>query len=288
MNIPHGELSGKIVAEKWLEEIKQTASSLRNKPGFAILQVGDNAASNVYIKNKIKVAEQLNFHVVYHKIQEDTEINIAKKILHDLNTDPKIHGIIIQLPLPNTFKQLIYMIAPEKDIDGLGLFQQANLALNMPGLRPCTPTGVLRLMEYYNIPFKARACVVGRSILVGQSLALMLLHKGATITVTHLETANLTQHLKEADVVFLAAGNPGFIKAEMLNSNAIVIDIAITSCNGVLYGDLDKEAYKYIQAYTPVPGGIGPMTIAALMHNVLQAYQQQTAEKLIQENNKYC
>lgn len=277
-------LSGSIVAEKFLEEIKLEAENLKQitnrMPKFAIVQIADNPASNLYISNKKKAAEKIGFEYVHHKFDCDVDFNTVGHVIANLNASSEIDGIIVQLPVPAHLKQIVYLISPNKDIDGLGYIQQAKLALNLPGLRPCTPFGVLKLLDAYDISVECNVCIVGRSVLVGQSLALMLLHKNATVTIVHSKTKNIENCLKNADIVFLAAGMPNFIDMSMLSANCIVIDIAISkitdpndASKSIVTGDLNHDAHEHIKAYSPVPGGIGPMTIASLMHNTLLAYK---------------
>lgn len=275
-------LSGRICADSIFEKIKKniiTAKKSSNfiNPGFAIVQIGDNAASNIYIANKKRIAKELGFEVFHHQFENGCDHLEIEKIIIKLNTDVRVHGIIMQLPVMEQYKYLLYKIDAKKDIDGLGKIQQANLGLEQDGLRPCTPLGIIKLLEYYNISFEQNFCVIGRSVLVGQSLALMLLHKHATVSVVHAKTKNLEKHTKQADVVISATGVPGLVKLDMLNDGVVVIDVGITKINGKVYGDFDSSDLEKLQAknikYTPVPGGVGPMTIACLMYNVVQAWR---------------
>ena len=267
-------LSGREPADKILNEISlrlSTISQTQRAPMFAIIQIGDNSASNIYIANKKRVAQQIGFDVLHHKFPEGIDAGYVKSVIHALNDDELIDGIIMQLPVAKQYKHLLYEITASKDIDGLGAVQQANLVLDKPGLRPCTPLGVIKLMEYYNIDFIQDISIVGRSILVGQSLALMLLHKNASVSIVHHQTKDIKKYLANADIVCLATGCPELVNSSMLKNGAVVIDIAITSLAGKVVGDYVHDDSSVI--YSKVPGGIGPMTIACLMHNVFEAYK---------------
>ena len=269
--------SGREPADKILSCISfQLNEILKNNsarsPMFAIIQIGDNAASNIYISNKKRVAQEIGFDVLHHKFPEGTDVEYIKSVIYQLNEDDAVDGIIMQLPVPEQYKHLLYEIAWHKDIDGLGFVQQANLVLDKPGLRPCTPLGVIKMLEYYNIDFQKDACVVGRSVLVGQSLALMLMHRNATVSVLHHKTHDISKYLARADLIFLAAGKPGLVNSSMLKPDAVVIDIAISSVDGKVVGDYEHFDQSDI-SYSRVPGGVGPMTIACLMSNVFQAYK---------------
>lgn len=277
-------LCGKTIAEKFLQEISSEAAKMaeitNRMPKFAIIQVGKNPASEIYIKNKKKTAEKIGFGFELHEFDENTNFNTIGNLISELNLSKEIDGIIVQLPIPSHLKQILYLIAPNKDIDGLGYIQQARLALNLPGLRPCTPFGVIKLLKAYEIDLNCRICVVGRSVLVGQSLALMLLHENATVTIAHSKTRNIGQVLQDSDIICLAAGAPNFVTSEMVNPKSIVIDIAISKIQNPenplewrTTGDLHENTHQKIAAFSPVPGGIGPMTVASLMYNTLEAHK---------------
>jgi len=272
-------LSGREPADKILNEIKQQLEAMLKQnpntrtPMFAIIQIGHNPASNIYIANKKRIAEQLGFDVLHHKFPDDVEIETMEDTINSLNEDEFVDGIIMQLPVAERYRHLLDKIAADKDIDGLGKMQQANLVLNRDGLKPCTPLGVIKMMEHYAVPFEANVCIVGRSILVGQSLALMLLQRDATVTIVHHKTNDIAPHIKNADIIFLAAGYPGLVESHMLKKDAIVIDIAITPIKNKVVGDYKHDENSYIK-HSPVPGGVGPMTIACLMHNIFKAYKE--------------
>lgn len=279
-------LSGLPYAKKTIDSIKLELVDIKNAtlnyvpPKLAIIQIGNNDASNLYIQRKKKIANEIGFEVAHYQFKEEAESEDISATIEKLNHDPSIHGIILQLPISEQYKHLIYEIAAKKDIDGLGLMQQANLALKREGLRPCTPLGVINLMKYYNISFQQNMCIVGSSILVGQSLALMLLHEGATITITHSLTNNLAEHIKKADVIFLAAGVPGLVNPRMIKQDAVIIDIGITKIGNKFLGDFAwEENNGEFFYYTPVPGGVGPVTVATLMQNLLKAYKRQIKKR---------
>lgn len=267
-------LDGKVVSEKILNKIKEETKTLKHKPGFAILQIGNEHASNIYVERKKKVAQELGFFCVHLKFDLDIEKIALEKVIHELNNEETIDGIILQLPIPIHLKSVLNNIAFHKDIDGLGVIQQGNLALNLVGLRPCTPRGIISLLKEYGIEIcNTNSCIIGRSPLVGQSLALMLLHENSTVTVTHSKTQNLKKHTLNADIIFSATGQTHFLTPDMLKQDSIVIDVGINRIDEKITGDLAPETYEKIKAYTPTPGGIGPMTIASLFENVFTAYK---------------
>ncbi len=267
-----GHTSAKHLLEKISQEVADIICEIERAPGFAIIQVGENPASDLYITNKKKVANNLGINVQHHQFDVSATFEEVGKLIGDLNMDRDIDGIIVQLPLPHHLKQVLYLISPLKDVDGLGYIQQARLALNIPGLRPCTPMGVMAMLEYYGIDIECNVCIVGRSVLVGQSLALMMMHKNATVDVVHAKTRDIKEHLIRANIVCLCAGHPGLVNFDMLKDDAIVIDIAITrNDQNKVVGDLELTGSTEIKAYSPVPGGVGPMTVASLMQNVVNA-----------------
>lgn len=266
-------LEGKSLAKKILNEIKEEASVFRKKiqrfPALAIIQIGDNQASNIYIEQKKIRAREINFCVEHIKLPENIDLEESKDIINALNFDETIDGIIMQLPIPERLQELCNYIDPEKDIDGIGKIQQANLLFNASGLRPCTPSAVLSLLEYYEIPIEGSdICVIGRSILVGQSLALMLLQKNASVSILHSKTKNLESYTKKADIICIAAGKPGLVNGGMIKNGAVIVDIGINRGAHGIIGDFEPTQNCI---YSPVPGGVGPLTVACLMLNTLRA-----------------
>jgi methylenetetrahydrofolate dehydrogenase (NADP+)/methenyltetrahydrofolate cyclohydrolase len=244
---------------------------------FAILQVGDNESSNVYINRKIKIAKELGFSCLHHRFDQTVPFEQLKNFIERLNQDPNIHGMIIQMPLPSHLRGIVDFIDHKKDIDGLGVIQQGKLFLDHDDcLLPCTPKGIIEIFKYYKITLEGRRiAVLGRSNLVGKPLAMLLLKEDAQVTIMHSKSENLESSLKDFDIICLCMGRPGFVQPEWLAAHQIVIDVGITKIDGKLHGDLNQRAYGKISAYTPVPGGVGLVTVACLMANVLKASRTQ-------------
>jgi methylenetetrahydrofolate dehydrogenase (NADP+)/methenyltetrahydrofolate cyclohydrolase len=272
-------IDGKKVAADIKEKLKKEIEDLKSKgitPGLAVVLVGENPASKKYVANKEKTCESLGIKSLGHKLPESTTQEELLKLIDDLNADPSVHGILVQLPLPKHLneKEVMHRIAPEKDVDGFGPDSLGRLVLDEPGFIPCTPHGAIKMLEAYGIDPKGKnAVVVGRSIIVGKPLALLLLRKHATVTICHSRTANLKEECLKADILCVAVGKAKMITGDMVKEGAAVIDIGINvTPEGKLVGDVDFEAAKERAGYiTPVPGGAGPMTIAMLMYNTVLA-----------------
>lgn len=267
-------LDGKLVSSNIKEELKEYIKENNLTLGMAVIQVGDNPASNVYIKNKRKVAETLEVKFEHIKFDIDITEDIIIEKIKKLNKDDSINGIIVQLPLPEHLDQdiIINAIDEEKDIDGLTNRSIGNLFSNNKGLISCTPFGVIKLLEYYNIDLKGKnAVIVGRSNLVGKPLVELLLRKDATVTICHSKTEDLKKFTKKADILIVAAGKKHLITKDMVKKGAVIIDVGINRVDDKLYGDVDFDNVKKKASYiTPVPGGVGPMTIAMLFHNLIK------------------
>ncbi len=272
-------IDGKKVAQDIREGLKKEIAELKSKgitPGLAVVLVGENPASKKYVASKEKTCEEIGIKSFGYKLPEQTSQEELLKLIDRLNADPEVHGILVQLPLPKHLdeKEVMYRIAPEKDVDGFGPHSLGKLVLDEPTFVPCTPFGVIKMLEAYGIdPAGKHAVVVGRSIIVGKPLALLLLRKNATVTVCHSRTANLKEECLRADILCVAIGKAKFITGDMIKPGAVVIDIGINvTPEGKIVGDVDFEAAKERASYiTPVPGGAGPMTIAMLMYNTVQA-----------------
>ncbi len=269
-------LNGKEVAEKILIELKIKVASLAKKPSLGIISVGDDPASQVYIKKKIKAAEEIGIKAKHYQLKENIEERELLNLIARLNSDSEMDGFIVQLPLPKQIREgkIIESVSPEKDIDGFHPFNQGKMfqgIINSESLLPATPLGIMKLLEHYQIRLEGKnAVIVGRSNIVGKPLASLLLSKNATVTIAHSKTKNLAEHTQTADIVIAAVGKPNLITAEMIKSGAIVIDVGINRVDGKLVGDVDFEKVKEKAAYiTPVPGGVGPMTVAMLMYNLV-------------------
>ena len=272
-------LDGKKIKQEVLDELRNEVSELKDKPNFVVIQVGDNEASNVYIKQKAKMAEYIGYGYEHKKFPENiTESELLKEI-DELNKDKNIHGVLVQMPLPshidtNTIQNAVL---PEKDVDGLSDLNAGRLFHGKDALYSCTPFGVMEILKRYNIEIEGKhAVVVGRSNLVGKPMGTMLTNAGATVTLCHSKTTNLASYTKKADILVVTVGKPKFITADMVRKGTVVIDVGITRLESGLCGDVDYENVapkcKYI---TPVPGGVGPMTVAMLGANVLKAYKMQ-------------
>lgn len=280
-------LDGKALAQKIQTELKQQVEELTPKigrpPGLAVLMVGDNPASAAYVRNKERSCEKVGIASFGKHFPTETSQEQLKQVIEELNKDDRVDGILVQLPLPDHFDSvsLLHQIDPDKDADGLHPVNLGRLVRGEPGLRSCTPAGVMRLMEEYQIPLKGKkAVVVGRSILVGKPLALMLLAADATVTIAHSRSQNLGEITRDADILVAAAGSKDLITSDMVKPGAIVIDVGINRVtdeagNSRLVGDVNYDVVKTIAGYiTPVPGGIGPMTVALLLANTVWSYSQ--------------
>lgn len=270
-------IDGKKVASEIREGLKKHIEELKEKgvtPGLAVVLVGENPASKKYVSSKEKTCGEMGIKSLGHKVPETISQQELIKIIDDLNASPEVHGILVQLPLPKHLdsKEVMNRISPEKDVDGFGPDALGKLVLDEPGFVPCTPHGAMKMLESYGIdPSGKHAVVVGRSVIVGKPLALLLLRKNATVTVCHSKTANLKEECLRADILCVAIGRAKAITGDMIKEGAAVIDIGINvTPDGKLVGDVDFDAATKRAGYiTPVPGGAGPMTIAMLMHNTV-------------------
>ena len=272
-------LDGKKIKNEILDELKNEVSELTEKPNFVVIQVGDNPASNVYIKQKAKMAEYVGYGYKHLKLAEDiTEKELLSEI-DKLNKDKNVHGILVQMPLPEHIdtNKVQNAVLPEKDVDGLSDMNAGKLFHSKDALFSCTPYGVMEILKRYNISIEGRhAVIVGRSNLVGKPMSVMLTNAGATVTLCHSKTKDLMMHTKMADILIICVGKPKMITSEMVSEGAIVIDVGINRLDDGLCGDVDYENVANKCSYiTPVPGGVGPMTVAMLGQNVLKAYQIQ-------------
>lgn len=281
-------IDGKKVAANIRENLKKEIAELKTKginPGLAVVLVGENPASKKYVASKEKTCEEIGIASFAYKIPETTTQEELLKLIDQLNNDPKVNGILVQLPLPKGLneKEVMNRIAPEKDVDGFGPDALGKLVLDEPGFIPCTPHGAMKMLEAYGInPSGKHAVVVGRSVIVGKPLALLLLRKNATVTICHSKTPNLKEECLKADILCVAIGKAKMITGDMVKEGAAVIDIGINvTPEGKIVGDVDFEAAKERAAHiTPVPGGAGPMTIAMLMYNTVQAAKMAAGMKV--------
>ena len=276
-------IDGKVVSAYVKEQVKNEVAELAKNgsvPALAVIIVGDDPASKVYVGNKKKACEMTGMRSVEYALPAETTEDELLELIDKLNRDKEINGILCQLPVPKHINEdkIIDAIAPEKDVDGFSAVNVGKIWLGKYEISPCTPMGVIELLDYYDIPLEGKNCViVGRSNIVGKPMAALLLERNATVTVCHSRTKDLASFTKNADVIVAAVGRANFITADMVKEGAIVVDVGINRLdNGTLCGDIDFENVKEKASFiTPVPGGCGPMTIAVLMKNTLVAYKNQ-------------
>ena len=280
--MPAQLLDGVALSKKIRTEITARAAIVTAKgtrPGLAVIVVGDNPASAVYVRNKVKACEEVGFHSVLERYEEEMNEEALLARIATLNADPAIHGILVQLPLPAHIasERVLEAIAPQKDVDGFHVANAGALMVGAPEFKPCTPYGCMKLLESIEYPLRgARAVVVGASNIVGKPMAMLLLQAGATVTICNSKTRDLAHHTKDADVLVVATGKPKMITGDMVKTGSVVIDVGINRLpDGKLCGDVDFDTAKYIAGWiTPVPGGVGPMTITMLLMNTLEATEK--------------
>jgi methylenetetrahydrofolate dehydrogenase (NADP+)/methenyltetrahydrofolate cyclohydrolase len=278
-------IDGKKLAESVRAEWKTRAEKLiqaGTKPGLAVIIVGDNAASSLYVRNKVKACSEIGIYSEVHSFQQNATQAEVLDCIQALNQNPHIHGILVQLPLPAHFEnnRVITSIAIEKDVDGFHLYNVGALVTGNTIFSACTPFGVMVMLERNRIPIEGQhAVVIGRSNIVGKPMAFMLLEKGATVTICTSKTRNLAQFTRDADILVVATGKPRMVTAEMVKPGAVVIDVGINRLpDGKLCGDVDFDTVKEIAGFiTPVPGGVGPMTITMLLCNTILAAERAQA-----------
>jgi methylenetetrahydrofolate dehydrogenase (NADP+)/methenyltetrahydrofolate cyclohydrolase len=272
-------LNGKEVSAYLRSEIKKEVEKLKTKPKMVDIQIGHNPASDIYIAGKEKASNEvgIKFECLRYDENEDQE-NIIKKI-KEMNNDPEINGIFIQSPVPDKFDEIKLMntVIPEKDVDGLTYLNAGKLLNNIEAMVSCTPNGIIKMLDYYKIDIEGKnVVIVGRSNLVGKPLMNLFLNRNATVTVCHSKTSDLKMHTKKADILVAAVGKKHLITKEMVKKGAVVIDVGINRIDGKIYGDVDYDnVYEKVKYITPVPGGVGPMTVTMLLYNVLDGYKKQ-------------
>ncbi|MEZ7196503.1 bifunctional methylenetetrahydrofolate dehydrogenase/methenyltetrahydrofolate cyclohydrolase FolD [Pseudodesulfovibrio karagichevae] len=277
-------LDGKETAATIRAEIREEVDKLEakygRKPGLAVVLVGEDPASQVYVRNKERACEDCGIRSIPHRLETASQLEL-EGLIHELNRDVTVDGILVQLPLPKGLdsQKILDLIDPNKDVDGFHPVNVGKMSLGLPGFQPCTPAGVINLLKRYGLdPACKKAVVIGRSNIVGKPLAMMLSQSGpcanATVTLCHSRTPDLKAECLEADYIFAAIGKPKFVTADMVKEGAVVVDVGINRTDEGLAGDCDFEGLKdKVHAITPVPGGVGPMTIAQLMVNTLQAFK---------------
>ena len=278
-------ISGTAVAAKIKAEvsakIQHNLACGKRAPGLAVILVGADPASQVYVNSKRKTCAELGIQSKSYDLPETTSQDELLALIAQLNADEAVDGILVQLPLPAQIDstKIIEAIVPNKDVDGFHPYNVGRLCQRIPTLRACTPYGVMKLLEHTEVNLYGKhAVIVGASNIVGRPMALELLLGGCTVTVTHRFTEDLESHVRQADILVVAVGKPKFIPGDWVKEGAIVIDVGINRLEGKLVGDVEYETAAQKAGFiTPVPGGVGPMTVAMLMHNTLQAYQSHTA-----------
>ena len=275
-------IDGNALSQQLRTDVARRAAALKAKgitPGLAVVLVGDNAASQVYVRNKVKACQDSGLHSVLEKYPETmTEAELLTRV-HALNNDASIHGILVQLPLPAHIdaQKVIEAISPDKDVDGFHIASAGALMTGMPGFWPCTPYGCMKMLESIGYDLKGKhAVVIGRSNIVGKPMAMMLLQKNATVTICHSATQNLKAMTLQADVIVAAVGKRNVLTADMVKPGAVVLDVGMNrNDEGKLCGDVDFAGVEQVASYiTPVPGGVGPMTITMLLVNTLEAAER--------------
>ena len=264
------------------QQISQYVAQGKRAPGLAVILVGADPASQVYVGSKRKSCAEIGIVSKSYDLPETTTEKALLELIEELNQDAEINGILVQLPLPKHIDstKVIEQISPEKDVDGFHPYNVGRLCQRIPTLRACTPYGVMKLLETTGISFYGKhAVIVGASNIVGRPMALELLLAGCTVTVTHRFTEDLASHIRQADILVVAVGKPKFIKGEWIKEGAVVVDVGINRLEGKLVGDVEFEVAAQRASYiTPVPGGVGPMTVAMLMQNTLSAYEKQQGD----------
>ncbi|MDP4152965.1 MAG: bifunctional methylenetetrahydrofolate dehydrogenase/methenyltetrahydrofolate cyclohydrolase FolD [Bacillota bacterium] len=276
-------IDGKVVSAKVREEVAQTVSEMREKgiqPGLAVVIVGEDPSSKIYVRNKKKACEAAGIYSEVHELPEDTSEQELLSLVEKLNNDPQINGILVQSPLPRHINEenIVEHIAVNKDVDAFHPENVGKIMLGKQEFLPCTPAGVMEMLKYYNIDVAGKECVVvGRSNIVGKPQAMLLLQQNGTVTICHSRTKDLAEVTRRADILVVAIGKKHFITADMVKEGAVVIDVGINRMeDGKIKGDVDFEAVQPKASYiTPVPGGVGLMTVSMLLKNTIKAAEMQ-------------
>lgn len=275
-------IDGKLISQQIKDELKKEVAKLKEEgitPCLAVIQVGNDPASSVYVNNKKKACAYIGMESLSYEVEESITQNELLALIDELNQNEKVHGILVQLPLPKHIDEnaIIQAITPTKDVDGFHPETVGNMCIGTKGFLPCTPAGVIQLLKRSNIDIAGKECiVVGRSNIVGKPMALLLLRENGTVTITHSRTKDLKEVTNRADILVVAIGKPKFITSEYVKEGAVVIDVGIhRDENNKLCGDVDyDDVVDKVSAITPVPGGVGPMTIAMLMNNCVETVRK--------------
>lgn len=279
-------IDGKKTSQKIRERLKREITALKQKgiiPELAVLLVGNDPASKIYVNNKKKACEKIGIHSTAYILDENTPQKNILQLIKQLNTDPKVHGILVQLPLPKHVdtRTVLQAIDPTKDVDAFHDINAGKIIKGSANLTPCTPAGIIRLLKEYDIPISGKVCtIVGRSNIVGKPLSMLMLQEDATVIMCHSKTKNLALLTKLADILVVAVGKEKMITSDMVKENAVVIDVGINhKQDGKICGDVDFDAVSQQASYiTPVPGGVGPMTITMLLYNTITTCKNITAK----------
>ena len=266
-------LDGKKLRDELLIKYKEEIKNNNLKIKLAIIEVGENEASKIYIKNKIKYCSEVGIETKVYNLDNDTNEKELIDLINKLNNDKNVTGIILQSPIPThlDFDKCSSLIDSNKDVDGFTLTNVYNLYLNKKSILPCTVKGIIKLLEHYNIPIEgANVVIVGRGNIVGKPLALALENRNATVTLCHSKTKNLINYTKQADILVAAAGSPNLIKKDMIKKTSVLIDVGVNRIDGKIVGDIDKDVYDIVSYVTPNPGGVGPMTVAMIIDNLIE------------------
>ncbi len=271
-------LDGKLLSCKIKDEVKAGSDSYHVTPILAVITIGDDEASKVYVENKRKACEYVGMSMMHFDYADCVKEKVVIKKIRELNKEKTVNGIILQLPLPDGFdeKKIINEISPEKDVDGLTDTSQGRLLMGESGFVPCTPMGIIEIFDYYKINLEGKhVVVVGRSNLVGKPIMIECLKRNATCTICHSKTKDLAHYTKDADVLIVATGHKYLIDKTMVKKGVVIIDVGITRIEKKIYGDVNPDVESVASYVTPVPGGVGPMTVAMLLKNTLIAYKNQ-------------
>lgn len=276
-------LDGKKLSLILQEDLKEKINKLSNSPNLTVVMVGEDKASKIYVKNKEKIAKKIGIDTDTIYLNSETTTDELLSIIEKLNKDKSVNGILVQLPLPKHIDENLVLekISPLKDVDGFHPQNLGNLMINDASMIPCTPLGIIKLLDFYNIDLEGKNVVIlGRSNIVGKPMLHLLLQKNATITITHSYTKNLKDITKKADILIIAIGKSNFITKEYIKDNAIIVDVGINRVDNKIIGDVDFNSVKdKVSFITPVPGGVGPLTITMLMNQTYTAYLNQNEEE---------
>ena len=282
-----GLLDGKTLAREKREELKRKVQELKDKekivPGLAIIRVGNDSASEIYVRNKLKACQEVGIRAVEQHFDENASDQEIMDTIEFFNQEKSIDGVLVQSPLPKNLdeKKIVSYILGSKDVDGFGIDNLGHLLANQEQILAATPLGIIHLLEKYEIPIASKnVLIIGRSQIVGRPLAIMFLNRDATVTIAHSKTKNLKELALQADILVSAVGHPHFITADMVKEGAVCIDVGINRENGHVIGDMDFDTIKEKASFiTPVPGGVGPMTVATLLENVYELALKRKKEK---------